>query len=279
MDVDLGRKARSYGARGRGVMAHAVSYAVAYAGARFRIHARHLWSDVVDGLWPDQCWVCRREALGGAGAAACAEHLLEAWLPGDRCRRCAGVLAEGIADGGLCSACRGTPPAFGRAVCAFDYGAASTRAWVLGLKHGGRTDLAAPLVGAAWARIRGRESGLGHGGAILVPVPLHLSRRIQRGHDQAARLAREFAALGAGRYCPVLRRVRATYAQGDPSAPARRKNVSGAFRTVPRLVIPGDVTCWVVDDVMTTGATAAACARTLKRAGASEVNVLAVARA
>ena len=246
---------------------------------RRRLYRQALVQDLVDALWPDRCWVCHRAADSASGPATCADHALVETSTSDRCRRCAGPLAEGISRGSVCSVCRRAPPPFGRAVCAFHYGEPAVRAWILALKHGGRTDLATALVAAAWRAIREREPGLGSTRALLVPVPLHLSRRIERGHDQAARLAREFAALGAGRFCPILRRVRATWSQGDPVGPGRRKNVRGAFRGVPAVRIPGDCTVWIVDDVMTTGATAAACAQTLKAMGATEVNLLTLARA
>ena len=80
--------------------------------------------------------------------------------------------------------------------------------------------------------------------------------------------------------CFVLARVRRTSSQVGLSAEQRRKNVAGAFKMLParaaRVKGKGIV---VVDDVITTGATAEACARALKRAGAARVDVLALARA
>ena len=114
---------------------------------------------------------------------------------------------------------------------------------------------------------------------MLVPVPLHSARRIERGHDQAALLASELEALGLGRRAPALRRLRHTPPQGAPDAPSRAANVRGAFAVRrPRWLVRG-VSVWIVDDVLTTGSTAAACALALRRAGAREVGVLAVARA
>ena len=114
---------------------------------------------------------------------------------------------------------------------------------------------------------------------MLVPVPLHPARRLERGHDQASLLATELELLGVGRFAPLLRRTRHTPAQGAPDAPSRAANVRGAFAVRrPRGLAQG-ISVWLVDDVLTTGATVAASALALRRAGAHEVGVLAVARA
>jgi ComF family protein len=114
--------------------------------------------------------------------------------------------------------------------------------------------------------------------ALLVPVPLHLGRLRTRGFDQAALLAR---ALGRRRgletAVDVLRRLRETPVQAELGAAARRRNLRDAFEVRALGAVRGrDVV--VIDDVLTTGATADACARALRRAGARRVDVFTVGR-
>jgi ComF family protein len=150
------------------------------------------------------------------------------------------------------------------------------------LKYAGEKRLAAPL-GEAIAR-RWRRAGAG--GDLLVPVPVHADRARARGYDQAELIARA-AALELGLPCAaILERARATIAQFDLDRSARATNVDGAFRLRPR-----DATAatdqrrplagrWIIliDDVVTTGATLAACAKPLIEAGAIGVSAATVAR-
>jgi ComF family protein len=122
--------------------------------------------------------------------------------------------------------------------------------------------------------------------AILAPVPLHPSRRRQRGFNQAELLARglvrrlrkEARLHGSQLAADCLRRLRATLPQVGLSVSARRENVRGVF-SVRRPERVRNRTVVVVDDVMTTGATLSACAAALKRAGASRILALSLARA
>ena len=147
------------------------------------------------------------------------------------------------------------------------------------LKYAGEKRIAVPL-GAAVAR-RWRRAGAG--GDLLVPVPVHADRARRRGYDQAELIA-DAAARELGLPCaPILERARATIAQFDLDRSARTSNVSGAFRlrdgaaTDPGLPLARR---WVilVDDVVTTGATLAACADPLLAAGAIGVSAVTVAR-
>jgi ComF family protein len=116
---------------------------------------------------------------------------------------------------------------------------------------------------------------------LLVPVPLYRSRLWSRRFNQSAMLAHGLAALtGLKVDCFVLKRVKRTASQVGLSAKERRRNVAGAFRIARGRAdqIKGKRIV-VIDNVITTGATADACARTLKRAGAARVDVLALARA
>ena len=148
------------------------------------------------------------------------------------------------------------------------------------LKYKGERRLAEPF-GAAVAR---RWARVGSGAQVLVPVPVHADRERQRGYDQAALIA-EVAARDLG--LPAVRalvRRRATIAQFELGRNEREANVAGAFEV--RAGREGDgsraavVGRWVllVDDVVTTGATLAACATALRRAGAVAVSAIAVAR-
>jgi ComF family protein len=146
------------------------------------------------------------------------------------------------------------------------------------LKFRGRRVLAAPLgdliADLAWttALPYGRPE-------LLVPVPLHPGRERERGYNQALLLARRVGrAWGVPVCADALERTLATRPQTELSAEARRANVRGAFSLRRPEPVAGRHVA-LIDDVVTTGSTAAACARCLEAGGASRVGVLAVARA
>lgn len=111
---------------------------------------------------------------------------------------------------------------------------------------------------------------------LLVPVPLHRRRLGQRGYNQAVEIARPLAALTGATLAPALcERTRPTPKQSGLSAAARRRNLRGAFAARGRC---DGARVAIVDDVVTTGSTAAALARALRAAGAADVEVWAAAR-
>ena len=141
--------------------------------------------------------------------------------------------------------------------------------------------------GNCWRRLGNRCPGWANSTLpLIVPVPLHLSRRRERGFNQSELLAaglvralgkqRGGAAPQVAKAC--LRRTRATPPQTGLSVASRRENLRGAFEVVKPDAVRGRVIV-LVDDVMTTGATLSACARALKRAGAARVMGLTLARA
>ncbi len=176
----------------------------------------------------------------------------------------------------VCPNCAGRRFAFRFAVAAVR-GRGVAREMIHGLKYGASPHLAAPLARILEgvlddARLAHRRD------AVVVPVPLHRGRLRKRGYNQAALIARRFARAAGVAYDDSLRRTRATETQTRLDRDARRRNLDGAF-DVRR---PGAVAgrpVWLVDDVLTTGSTAHACAETLISAGAGSVIALAVARA
>jgi ComF family protein len=149
------------------------------------------------------------------------------------------------------------------------------------LKYRGRTSLARRLAELIAERCGAALTGAG----ALVPVPLHASRRRERGFNQAELIARALPLPCVN----ALERVRATPSQTDLPADQRRTNVRGAFAVKGRqspfsgwfteksVTVP--LSLVLVDDVATTGATLSECARVLKEAGAREVRAVTVARA
>jgi len=169
----------------------------------------------------------------------------------------------------LCPRCRRAGRFIDRARAIGPYDGA-LRAIVHAIKYEGRRSLARPL----GALMRHRGADVLHGAGCVVPVPLHPSRRRERGFNQAADLAGHLD-------LPVvaaLRRVRATPTQTGLPAAQRHRNMREAFGLTRAGRTLRGVTVVLVDDVSTTGATLEACARVLKEAGAGEVRALTAAR-
>lgn len=152
------------------------------------------------------------------------------------------------------------------------------------IKYGGEQRLADPLgraVARRWARI-------GVGANLVTHVPVHAGRARSRGYDQAELIARSAARHLGLPYAPLLTRERATIAQFDLDRGDRAANVAGAFAVRPsrdagrgaakRGTDPTGRWILLVDDVVTTGATLAACAAALERAGALGTSAITVAR-
>jgi ComF family protein len=203
----------------------------------------------------------------------------EAWsrivfIDGPVCDGCGAPFPHDLGAGVCCAACTARPRLFSRARAACLYDEAS-RDLVLQLKHADRTELSGLL--AAWIG-RAAADLIAEADAIA-PVPMHRWRLFRRRYNQAAELARPLARRFGRPYLPdALRRLKAG-GQAGKSAVGRRRAVAGAFE-VPKMLrkhVEGR-RILLVDDVMTTGATADACARALLRAGARAVDLAVVAR-
>lgn len=154
-----------------------------------------------------------------------------------------------------------------RAIGVYD---GALRSIVHALKYEGRRSLARPL----GALMKARCADVLADADVAVPVPLHPSRRRQRGFNQAEDLARHVGLP----IVAALRRVRRTTPQADLPAGKRHGNVRGAFAPGKDSDLISRRVVVLIDDVSTTGATLDACARVLKECGAREVRALTAAR-
>lgn len=229
---------------------------------------------LLDALYPPVCIACGAET--GRTGGLCAICFAEApFITGSVCTAC-GLPSETV-HGPICDGCRHAPPGWdeGRAAALYD---GPVRRAVLAFKHGDRLDIARAV--APWLLRAGHD--LLAGADLVVPVPLHWRRLVQRRFNQSAELARALCALAGRReaYAPgLVARMRATPSQEGRSRAARLANMDRAFEATAagRAALPARHVL-MIDDVMTTGATLSALAEALRAAGAARVDALALAR-
>jgi len=230
---------------------------------------------LLDLVFPDRCRICEHPLHEVSRVPVCSECLKhpEPIQAEFYCRSCRTPFLNRypLDESGQCALCRLGLNGFDEVYSAGAYEGALRKLIHL-FKFDGVQPLASPL-GAFLKRILPRERCFD----AIVPMPLHWRRRWQRGFNQSELLARE---IGRHWKIPVrkgVHRKRATVAQAGLTSAQRRKNVQGAFEPNKRTQLDG-LRVLLVDDVLTTGATASACARALKRAGAARVSLITLAR-
>ena len=238
----------------------------------------------LDLFWPPVCPGCGAGLEPGQAGVLC--ERCEAESPifnGPACRRCGSPLGPFESDQGgrCCAECGGWNLVFTRAAAAGVYDGPLANI-IKAYKYGARArgaHLARFLAGLLISRLTSPECGLGIKEIDMIcPVPLHGSRRRQRGFDHAAELARHVSRrLGIPLELGNLVKTRATPSQAKLTRAERLDNIKGAFAVRRPERIKGKLVL-LLDDVITTAATTEECARTLKAAGAREVRVAAVLR-
>nr|WP_256368561.1 MULTISPECIES: ComF family protein [unclassified Ruegeria] len=226
-------------------------------------------------IYPPRCMGCG--ALTASDFGLCGACWRETpFIGGTVCESC-GVPLMGTQDGYRieCDGCLKAPPPWkaGRSALLYD---GKARALILALKHGDRPELARPA--ARWMAQAGHE--LLRPDMVIAPVPLHWSRLLKRRYNQSALLAQHLG-QDSGLDCvpDLLVRKRRTPVLDGKTAQERAEILKDAIRIHPRRVQHlNDRDVLLVDDVMTSGATLAACARVCQDAGANHIFVLALAR-
>lgn len=233
---------------------------------------------LIDFMLPHRCAGCGVIVESDGGFCIDCWTTLD-FIAGPACARCDLPLPSAQGEGALCGGCIANPPPYSRVHAPLAYGPLP-RKLVLQFKYGRRTGYArlmARLMLASLGELRDRNEGAA---PLLVPVPLHRWRLWSRGFNQSAELAKALVQRTGGELAlDALVRTRATLPMRGMGRKARARSVRGAFavRDDARSMLAGR-TVYLVDDIFTTGATVAACSRTLLRSGAERVEVVAFAR-
>ena len=246
---------------------------LAHMGALFRIGTEGLLTT----LFPAECRLCNEPLLSVSRLPVCEPCLRQIQsFNFDTCSRC----GEGISSSAQeqCAACRNAPPPFAKATAVGPYDG-KLRGLIHLLKYHNVRPAAATLAKQLLPVLQAHRVEIGER-PLMIPIPLHRNKFRARGFNQAEEIARALRKFtGYDLKLHVMQRRRDTASQTGMTAHQRRENVRGAFVIKPqhkRDVAGRNVI--LMDDVMTTGATAAECARVLVRAGAKQVFVLTAAR-
>jgi ComF family protein len=237
--------------------------------------ARRLLAEAFAIVFPENCRVCSSPLKNLSRIPVCPSCLSQPqpYVAEHFCSNCRTPFLNDapLDENGLCGLCRRGLTEFD---AAFSYGEyeGTLRKLIHLFKYAGVSPLA-PELGKLLSRALPRDLSVD----VIVPMPLHWRRRWQRGFNQSDLLAKAIAGRIGLPVARAVRRKRATPAQAGLTRAERRGNVAGAFAVRKRAAVEGKHVL-LIDDVLTTGATASACAAALKRAGARRVSVLTLAR-
>ncbi len=239
-----------------------------------------VFKKIFNVVFPSTCHICKSVTDHPGVCSKCWKKLI--FITNPKCKICGFPFEfhdkESDVNADLiCPRCIKEKPDFTRAIAVLKYNDASKKI-VLPFKHADRTDLrkfVADLMVLAVEAERDVSSCCD----FVVPVPLHLKRLVHRKYNQAALLATDISRGVKIPFLNALRRVKFVQSQGHLSVKKRRENIKNCFEVSKKYAgkIAGK-NILLVDDVMTTGATANECARVLKKAGAKNVYVLAFCR-
>jgi ComF family protein len=243
------------------------------AGARGT--AEKLWCAFVNAIFPDECRVCG-ETLREVSRIPVCSRCLDDHAPLDAEYSCVScrmpfVNRAPLDAEGRCRLCRLGLSGFDAVYC-YGFYDGSLQKLIQLFKYSGVRPLE-----SHFGKLIALAVPLDQRFDVIVPMPMHWRRRWSRGYNQAALLARRISKRWNAPVRNVIRRTRATAPQAGLTNARRRENVAGAFKIKRGVSLKG-MRVLLVDDVITTGATASAAARVLKRAGARMVAVAAVAR-
>lgn len=244
---------------------------------------RLFWNGLLDLVYPPSCVLCGvcplepHPELPNPPCSYFCRHCLPTLLqePCQTCPRCAATIGPYalVEDG--CSHCRSEAFAFDSA-CRLGRYEGDLRSLVLRIKHRSGEGIA-ELIGELFA-LAAQERLANYQAELIVPVPLHWTRRWTRGFNQSEALARGMAQrLKLPVVSSCIRRIRRTLPQASLSAERRRENVKGAFAAISSPILAGR-TVLLVDEVMTTGATVQEAAKALRTGGASRVVIAVLTR-
>jgi ComF family protein len=235
---------------------------------------RRVGRGTLDLILPPRCLACGGQVADPQALCSSCWSNLD-FITAPFCAACGLPFEHDAGPDARCAACLARPPRYDRARAVFRYGDES-RGMILSFKHADRTDAA--IAFAAWMARAGRE--LLSDADIIAPVPLHYRRLVWRRYNQAALLALRLGkTAGKPVMVDLLKRARATASQAGLGARERKRNLAGAIEANgARSASVKGKRVLLIDDVLTTGATVSACARALRKAGATGVDVLTLSR-
>lgn len=234
---------------------------------------------LLSSIYPDVCQICRARRATAIESYICEEcrehpHAVR-WVEEPMCERCGLGYQGAITTTFLCANCSDLDLKFVSARAAADF-SGLVKEVIHRFKYN-RNEwfepyLAELLIQRALPALREKPVDL------IVPIPLHRRKEHERGFNQAERLAKRLASVAALPMATPLRRIKKTQNQALLERSERIDNVKNAFAYAASAPLPSGTRVLLVDDVLTTGSTASACAGELLKNGAAEVRVWTVAR-